>query len=102
MFSSLNEHEIPELVRERNCQAIHCLPPSLRGCADLEGAKITLNEYLDRWLETAVKPRVREKTYQDYDAMLRRHIRPSVGERAMEQKPALVWFDSRLRFKPIL
>ena len=28
---------------------------------DLEGAKITLNEYLDRWLETAVKPRVRTR-----------------------------------------
>src|SRR5439155_6718341 len=26
---------------------------------DLEGAKITLNEYLDRWIQTAVKPRVR-------------------------------------------
>src|SRR5215467_12987076 len=26
---------------------------------DLEGAKITLNEYVDRWLETAVRPRVR-------------------------------------------
>jgi len=39
---------------------------------DLESAKITLNEYLDRWLETAVKPRVREKTCQDYDGMLRR------------------------------
>ena len=37
-------------------------------CRDLEGAKITLNEYLDRWLETAVKPRVREKTCQDYEA----------------------------------
>ena len=29
---------------------------------DLEGAKITLNEYLDRWLETAVRPSVRAKT----------------------------------------
>src|SRR5438552_11818351 len=28
---------------------------------DLEGAKITLNEYLDRWIQTAVKPRVRER-----------------------------------------
>jgi integrase len=46
---------------------------------DLEGAKITLNEYLDRWLKTAVKPRVREKTRQDYDGMLRRYIRPSLG-----------------------
>lgn len=30
---------------------------------DLEGTKITLNEYLDRWLETAVRTRVRERTY---------------------------------------
>src|ERR1700739_2373840 len=29
----------------------------------LEGAKITLNEYLDRWLETAVGPCVRRKTF---------------------------------------
>jgi len=36
---------------------------------DLEGAKITLNEYLDRWIQTAVKPRVREKDV----AGLRRH-----------------------------
>ena len=36
---------------------------------DLEGAKITLNEYLGRLLKTAVKPRVREKTCQDYDGI---------------------------------
>ena len=47
---------------------------------DLEGAKITLNEYLDRWIQTAVKPRVREKTWQDYEGMLRRYIRPHLGE----------------------
>jgi integrase len=50
---------------------------------DLEGAKITLNEYLDRWLQTAVKPRVREKTCRDYDGMLRRYIRPGLGERVL-------------------
>src|SRR5439155_4014541 len=50
---------------------------------DLEGAKITLNEYLDRWLETAVKPRVREKTCQDYDGMMQRYIRTSLGERIL-------------------
>ena len=48
---------------------------------DLEGSKITLNEYLDRSLETAVRPRVREKTYQDYQGMLRRYVRPNLGER---------------------
>ena len=50
---------------------------------DLEGEKITLNEYLDRWLETAVKPRVRQKTCQDYDGILRRYIRPSLGDRVL-------------------
>jgi integrase len=50
---------------------------------DLEGAKITLNEYLDRWLETAVRPRVRPKTFQDYQGMLHRHLRPILGERVL-------------------
>lgn len=50
---------------------------------DLEGAKITLSEYLDRWLETAVKPRVRQKTWQDYDGILRRYVRPSLGDRVL-------------------
>jgi hypothetical protein len=39
---------------------------------DLEGARITLNEYLDRWLGTAVGPGVRPKTFQDYQGMLHR------------------------------
>jgi integrase len=50
---------------------------------DLEGAKITLNEYLDRWLETAVKPRVRQKTCQDYEGIVRRYIRPGLGDRVL-------------------
>ena len=50
---------------------------------DLEGAKITLNEYLDRWLETAVRPRVRPKTLQDYQGMLHRYVRPILGERVL-------------------
>ena len=50
---------------------------------DLEGTKITLNEYLDRWFETAVRPRVRVKTFQDYQGVLRRYIRPILGERVL-------------------
>jgi Phage integrase, N-terminal SAM-like domain len=50
---------------------------------DLEGAKITLNEYFDRWLETAVKLRVRQKTCQDYDGILRRYIRPGLGDKVL-------------------
>ena len=41
---------------------------------DLEGVKITMNEYLDRWLETAVRARARPKTFQDYQGMLNRYV----------------------------
>ena len=53
---------------------------------DLEGAKITLNEYLDRWLETAVRPRVRAKNLRDYQGMLGRCVR--LGRRDLTDRPA--------------
>ena len=42
---------------------------------DLEGAKITLNEYLDRWLEIAVKPRVRPSDGVKLPQQSRREMR---------------------------
>ena len=47
----------------------------------VESAEITLNEYLDRWLETAAKPRLREKSYRSYESLLRRYVRPLLGPR---------------------
>ena len=44
---------------------------------------MTIDEFLDHWLKTAVKPRVRAKTYSDYTAMLCRYIRPSIGARIL-------------------
>jgi integrase len=43
--------------------------------------QLTLNEYLDRWLETAAKPRLREKSYRSYESLLRRYVRPALGAR---------------------
>ena len=48
-------------------------------CRGVEGVQVTLDEFLDHWLKTAAKPKVREKTYRDYEAMLRRYIRPHIG-----------------------
>ena len=31
----------------------------------VEGAEITLDEFLDRWLETAAKPKLRDKSYRE-------------------------------------
>jgi integrase len=40
---------------------------------------IRLDHYLDQWLATAAKPRLRPKSYTDYEALLRLHIRPALG-----------------------
>jgi len=46
-------------------------------------AQQTLNEYLDRWLETAAKPKVRPKTLLGYRNLLDCHIRPALGTRPL-------------------
>jgi integrase len=49
----------------------------------LEGAEITLNEFLDRWLDTAAKPKLRDKSYESYKSLLRRYVRPVLSERIL-------------------
>ena len=48
-----------------------------------EGVTITLNEFLDRWIENAAKPKLRDKSYESYESLLRRYIRPVLGERIL-------------------
>ena len=49
----------------------------------LEGAELTLSEFTDRWLLTAAKPKLREKSYRSYESLLRRYVRPVLGERIL-------------------
>jgi integrase len=53
-------------------------------------AAISLNQYLDQWLATTAKPRLRPKSYADYEALLRLHIRPALGVRPLG---AVISFD---------
>lgn len=46
----------------------------------LEHSQITVGEYLDKWLEVAAKPRLKERTYEDYEQYLKRYIRPRIGK----------------------
>jgi len=46
-------------------------------------AAISLNQHLDQWLVTAAKPRLRPKSYGDYEALLRLHIRPALDIRPL-------------------
>lgn len=54
-----------------------------------EPSRITLGEYLDRWFEAAVKPRVRPRTLQDYRQLLRLYMSPALGGRRLDQIRAL-------------
>jgi integrase len=44
-----------------------------------DAGKITLDEYLDRWLSTSVRDTVRRSTYVRYEGLVRNHIKPSIG-----------------------
>jgi integrase len=50
-----------------------------------EPSRMTLDGYLDKWLETAAKPKLRAKTHRDYEALLRRYVRPVLGSRPVSK-----------------
>jgi integrase len=50
----------------------------------LDPTKLTLNQYLDRWL-THIRTNRRARTVARYTALLRDHIRPSIGARPLKQ-----------------
>ena len=45
----------------------------------VESAPTTVEEYLNKWLETAAKPRLRDNTYKEYAGLIERYIKPSLG-----------------------
>ena len=63
--------------------AQHYLNARLAECEqgrELAGEDLTLNQYLDRWLELAARPKLRNKSFYDYQSLLARSIRPALGE----------------------
>lgn len=51
----------------------------------VEPSRQTLNAYLDRWLETAAKPRVSARTLENYAWILDKYVRPALGARPLAQ-----------------
>lgn len=50
-----------------------------------ENGNITLDEYLDKWLETSVKPHLRSKTYRGYKSSLSRYFREPLGAKKLSK-----------------
>lgn len=51
----------------------------------IKETKETLNQYLDRWLAVAAKPRVSPSTYADYVWLLKTYVRPVLGKKRLAQ-----------------
>ena len=66
---------------------------------NLDSSKQTLNQYLDRWLEVCAKPRLRAKSLQDYEGLLRRYVRPRLGPKAVAHVSA---FDIQTLYRELL
>ena len=49
----------------------------------LEPSKILLSDWLDRWLDTAVKPGKALRTYETYRSIIDKHLKPSLGHHAI-------------------
>ena len=45
------------------------------------GSKATFKEYGDWWLENCAKGAIKESTYQEYEAVLRKHVYPLIGSK---------------------
>src|SRR5262249_34227058 len=67
------ENTLTALLRERDLGTL------------VEPTRMTVDEYLDEWLKTAAKPRVRLRTYQGYEELLDRYIRPHLGPRPLSR-----------------
>jgi integrase len=50
---------------------------------ELTSPAMKLNQYLDRWLEMAARPKLRTRSFADYRSLLRRYVRPTLGEQGL-------------------
>jgi integrase len=55
----------------------------------VEPTTLTLNAYLDKWLEAAARPRVSRRTADGYEGLLKRYIRDQLGQKRLDKLQAL-------------
>jgi integrase len=49
----------------------------------VEPSTLTVDSYLNKWLQTAACPRVTERTYTSYEWLLKNYVRPVIGEKRL-------------------
>src|SRR5215204_2709357 len=51
----------------------------------VEPSALTVNQYLDKWLEVAARPRVSRRTADGYAGVLERYIREPLGQKRLDK-----------------
>ena len=71
-------HAVPGTRRDAQRELARLLNELNTG-AYVEPSRMTVGEFLDRWLTDYAKPKVSPKTYERYQEMIDGHIRPALG-----------------------
>jgi integrase len=71
-------HAVPGTRRDAQRELARLLNEMNTG-AYVEPARMTVSEFLDRWLADYAKPKVSPKTFECYQEMIDGHIRPALG-----------------------
>jgi integrase len=76
-FYGLTQRE----AREKANQALKDLESGL----DLRASTVTVGAFLDAWLESTARERVRPSTYVSYQGHVRHHLKPALGTTKLRQ-----------------
>lgn len=55
------------------------------GTAEAAGRAPTVGDWLDHWLEHIASRRVRARTLESYEALVRLHLRPGIGHHRLDR-----------------
>lgn len=72
-------------TRKEAADRLHAALESRRQGANLRTAGLTTSLFLSRWLADSVASKVRPKTYDGYESLIRLHIDPAIGSIALEK-----------------
>lgn len=72
-------------TRREAADKLHGALKSRRLGANLQTAGLTTSVFLKRWLADSVLPKVRPKTYDGYESLIRLHIDPAIGSIPLEK-----------------
>lgn len=58
------------------------------GTTYIDGDKVTVKDWLEKWLATYAKPKVRQNTYESYESVARIHVIPHLGSQNLSKLQA--------------